>query len=350
MALKNTYSKPVGVLGSGMFGTAVSILLSKNTNVIMYARKAENVEKVNNERKLHGYQIPKNVSATNDLEFIAKSCDILFPVVPSVNFRDLIIQLSPFLNPYHIMIHGTKGLNIDLPEGKTIDQVHKISRNRIKTMSEVIQEESVVLRIGCMAGPNLAKEILDNQPAATVIASQFEEVTQIGQILLRSDLFQVYESSQLIGVELTGVLKNIIAIAEGSLSGLGYGENAKALLISRGIIEMIHIGKLMGVGMEAFLGLAGIGDTVATCYSPFSRNYTVGFRLAKGETLEEIQNTMEETAEGINTVRIIKKFMQSINGRAPITESVYNVLYNNKTVEEALAFLMRAPFNEDINI
>ncbi len=353
MTSNNTYNdtkRPVGVIGAGSFGTAVSMLLSKNRNVIIYARNPEVVEKIKAERQLNGFPISSNIEPTNDLEYLASKCNILFPVVPSSGFRLMMHNLGPFLHPYHIVIHGTKGLEVSLGDGESLNNPDtSISRENIKTMSEVILEESITLRVGCLAGPNLAREILQEHPAATVVASHFEEVISIGQNLLRSENFQVYGNKDLTGIELAGVLKNIIAIASGALSGLGYGENARSLLISRGMVEMVYLGKELGGSTQAFIGLAGIGDLIATCTSPLSRNFTVGFRLAKGETLQEIQNTMEETAEGINTVHIIKKIFENTPNRAPITEAVYKVLFDNLKVVKALEMLMRSPFNVDIN-
>ena len=181
------------------------------------------------------------------------------------------------------------------------------------------------------------------------MASHFNEVIQTGKKLLRNDRFQVYENNDLIGVELAGVIKNIIAIASGALSGMGYGENAKGLLISRGAVEMVHLGRALGGGTSAFLGVAGIGDLVTTCNSPMSRNFTVGYRLAKGETLTEILADMEEVAEGINTIRIVKKCADFYKVRAMITETLYKVLFQNLTVQEAVQYLMRYPMNVDIN-
>lgn len=353
MALKNTYNDhagPVGVIGAGSFGTAVSFLLSKKREVILYARNSEVVESIKKDKVLMGFPVPANITPTNDLEMVADKCNVLFPIIPSSNFRTMMIDLAPFLHPYHIIIHGTKGLEVSLPQGESLESENiSISRDNVKTMSEVIIEESVSLRVGCLAGPNLATEILQKHPAATVIASHFDEVIKIGQSLLRSDRFQVYGNEDLIGIELAGVLKNIIAIASGALSGLGYGENARSLLISRGMVEMIYLGKELGGNTQAFIGLAGIGDLIATCMSPLSRNYTVGYRLAKGEDLETIQDSMEETAEGINSVRIIKKLMERSPSRAPITEVVYKVLFGGMKVSDAVDLLMRSPFNVDIS-
>ena len=353
MTLRNTYKRedtPVGVIGSGSFGTAVANLLSKNCDVIIFARKSEVVHAINSTHKHYGINLPKNIVATDDLEHLAKNCNILFPIVPSSNFRKMMKDLSPFLHPYHILIHGTKGLDISLPPGKSIDDDILISRDNIKTMSEVITEESLSVRVGCLAGPNLSKELLQNQPAATVIASHFDEVIQIGQKLLRTDRFQVYGNKDLIGIELAGVLKNIIAIASGALSGLGYGENARSLLVSRGMFEIIHLGKVLGGSPQAFIGLAGVGDLVATSTSPLSRNFTVGYRLAKGESIDQIIADQEETAEGINTVRIVRSIIRNYGIRAPITEALYKIFYDDLTVESALELLMRAPFNEDISL
>jgi glycerol-3-phosphate dehydrogenase (NAD(P)+) len=277
---------------------------------------------------------------------VAETCNIIFPVVPSANFREMMKKLSPFLHPYHILIHGTKGLDIRDPSAHSNKT---LNREMVRTMSEVIREESVVVRVGCLAGPNLAKELADNQPAATVVASRFTEVIKEGQKLLRTDRFQVYGSKDLIGVELCGVLKNIIAIGSGALSGMGLGENARALLISRGMVEMIYLGRALGGNIEAFIGLAGVGDLVATCSSTHSRNFTVGYRLAQGDTLENILETMEETAEGVNTIRTVKKLAAFYNVRAPITQTLHKVLFEGMTVENALHLLMKSPFNSDVD-
>jgi glycerol-3-phosphate dehydrogenase (NAD(P)+) len=257
--------------------------------------------------------------------------------------------LAPFLKPYHILIHGTKGFDLKLPKGQTIDTVETLSRQEVRTMSEVIKEESVVVRVGCLAGPNLSKELSQKQPGATVVASPFHEVIQIGKRLLKNDRFNVYENPDLVGIELAGIIKNIIAIASGALSGLGYGENAKGLLVSRGAVEMVYLGRALGGHTKAFLGVAGIGDLVTTCNSPNSRNFTVGYRLAKGEKLTDILQDMEEVAEGVNTVKIAKKCADFYNVRALITETLYRVLFQDLSVQDALQYLMRYPLNVDID-
>ena len=342
--------KPIGVIGAGSFGTTVANLLAENSQVLIYARSKELFTQMSTLSKSRDYLLHANVTPIETLEELATKTEIIFPVVSSSGFRSMMQDVAPYLYPYHTLIHGTKGLDVLLPDGVNItDPDVIINRDNVKTMSEVMLEESAVVKVGCLAGPNLAREIADKHPAATVVASRFDSVIADGQKLLRNDRFQVYGNKDLIGIELTGVLKNIIAIASGALSGLGYGENARALLVSRGMVEMIHLGKALGGNTEAFIGLAGIGDLIATCSSSLSRNFTVGYRLAQGETLDEIIGSMQEVAEGINTVRIITNFAKYYQFRAPITEKLYQVLFEDSTMKEALQYLMKIPLNVDID-
>ncbi len=349
MTSSSISDKPVGVIGAGNFGSVIANILAINRRVILYARNEAVVGNILNTRIHLGYEMSPRIEPTSDLAYLASQCDVIFPIVPSAHFREMMKKLSPYLHPYHILIHGTKGFDISLKEGESIEHVSKLSREQVKTMSEVIQEESVVVRVGCLGGPNLSRELAQRQPGATVVASHFNEVIQAGKKLLRNDRFQVYENKDIVGVEIAGVLKNIIAIASGALSGLGYGENAKGLLISRGAVEMVYLGRALGGDLKAFLGVAGIGDLVTTCNSPMSRNFTVGYRLAKGEKLVDILADMKEVAEGINTVRIAKKCADHYKVRALITDRLYKVLFEGMTVEEALEFLMRYPLNVDID-
>ena len=225
--MKNLSEKPVGVIGAGNFGSAIANIIALNRKVLLYARDEKVVENILDNRTNRGHKMHENIEPTNDLAHLASSCDVIFPIVPSSRFRSMMKDLSPFLHPYHMLIHGTKGFDIKLNKGETIENVKTLNRSQVKTMSEVIREESVVVRVGCLAGPNLSKELALRQPGATVVASPFQEVFKTGQRVLRNDRFQVYNNKDLVGVELAGVLKNIIAIAAGALSGLGLGENAK---------------------------------------------------------------------------------------------------------------------------
>lgn len=344
----NISHKFVGVIGAGSFGTAIANMLAEKSRVLLYVRDKTKADLIRSSGKVGSHQLSDQIKITNDISHIGEQCEIIFPIVPSTNFRSMIKTLAPFLRPYHILIHGTKGLDLILPES-TSRKDHILSRSNVRTMSEVILEETSVLRVGCLAGPNLSKELEDKQPAATVIASRFEEVIDAGQKLLKNDRFLVYGSSDLIGIELCGVLKNIIAIGTGALSGMGLGENSRAMLISRGMVEMIYIGNALGGNTKAFLGLAGVGDLVATCSSKLSRNFTVGYRLAKGETIDEITSSMEEVAEGVNTIKIIKKLSESYKIRVPITETLHKIIDGEMTIEEAYTYFMKFPFRAEID-
>lgn len=349
MTSTNISPNCVGVIGAGSFGTAVANLLAHNADVLLYVRNPATAEAIRQTRTAAGFPLAPNVTPTCDLAEVAERCLVIFPVVPSNGFRSMMRQLAPWLKPHHILIHGTKGLDVCWPQNTPAGALGPLTRKAVKTMSEVIQEESVVHQVGCLAGPNLSRELALGQPAATVVASPVEAVIAQGQQLLRSDHFQVYSSTDLLGVELCGVLKNIMAIGAGCLSGLGYGENAKGLLISRGIVEMVYLGRAMGASVSPFLGLAGVGDLVATCTSKLSRNYTVGYRLAQGTPPRELMKSTEETAEGINTVRTIRSLIDHYQMRAPITEAMYRVLFEELSVQDAIQYLMKYPLAVDVD-
>ncbi|TAE46497.1 MAG: NAD(P)-dependent glycerol-3-phosphate dehydrogenase [Bacteroidetes bacterium] len=348
MDLKNISDTKIGVVGAGSFGIVMANLLAENSHVLLYARRPEVADKLRNEGQVGERRIHERVSVTSDLAEVAGACEVIFPVVPSEHFRSMIRDLAPFLLPSHRLIHGTKGLDVHLAEGETIHTVKKLNREQVRTMSEVIREETCVMRVGCVAGPNLAGEIAEGQPAAAVVASRFEEVIREGQAALRSSRFRVHSNYNLFTVELAGVLKNIMAIASGILSGLNYGENTRALLITRGLAEMIHIGKKLGADVQAFMGLAGIGDLVATCYSRRSRNFTVGYRLAQGESLDQILASMDEVAEGVKTVAIIRALIEEQRISAPITLSLYKTLFEGMDISKGMRLLMEYPFSEDV--
>lgn len=350
MDSKNSFEETIGVIGAGSFGTAIANILAENSaKVILYVRSDEKEQAINKSRVSSGQKLAENITVTRNLAEVAEQCEVIFPMVPSANFREMIVSLAPYLKPYHILIHGTKGFDLNIPANQKITKENPITRQHVKTISEVIKAETSVLSVGCLAGPNLAKELDQRKPAATVIASQFNEVISIGQRLLKNDRFMVYGSSDLIGIELCGILKNIIAVGAGTISGMDLGENAKALFISRGLVEMVYIGKTLGANAQAFLGLAGVGDLIATCTSNLSRNFTVGHRLAKGETVDEIIDSMEEVAEGVKTINIVKELSESYGFRCPITETLYKILHQEMTINDAHHYLMNFPFRAEID-
>ncbi|MBC8173598.1 MAG: NAD(P)-dependent glycerol-3-phosphate dehydrogenase [Chitinophagales bacterium] len=343
-------SKPesVGVIGAGSFGTAVANLLAENRHVFLYTRRETGVDEMIKTGLSSNQTLHKNITPSNDIAHVTKSCYVIFPVIPSQSFKEVIRSMSPYLKPYHVLIHGTKGLAL---KKKGLEKLHTqsiIKKEKVMTMSEVIRRESVVVKVGCMAGPNLAKEIAKEQPAATVIASLFDEVIQEGQAALKSNRFQVYGSHDIFGVELAGVLKNILAIGSGLASGLNLGENAKALLITKGLAEIIHLSKQLGADVKSFLGLAGIGDIIATCSSPASRNYTVGYRLAQGEKIEHILSSMEEVAEGVNTIKIANGLANYYKINCPIIKTLHEGIFGDLQVEVGLQYLMSYKFSMDV--
>lgn len=340
--------KKVGVIGAGSFGTTVATLLSHNTDVLLYSRRSEVVDLINNTHEHMGVVLSPRIEATNDIHVLGQSCDVIFPVIRSQSFRELMKELYPILTPGHILIHGTKGLDLtDVDEAHLVDAT--ISRKNVHTMSEVIMQETNVRRVGCLSGPNLSSEILEGQPTATVIASEYDEVIEIGKKLLSSNKFFAFSSYDMLGAELSGVLKNIMAIGSGILGGLSLGRNIQAILLTRGLREMIAFGKAMGATSRAFIGTAGIGDLIATATSPDSRNYRFGYHIGQGKTLQEALDAMDETAEGVRTLKIAQQLAKHYDIKVPITQMIYNAVFEDYPIDRAINYLMKYPFSTDVD-
>lgn len=342
-------TETVGVIGSGSFGATVSMLLSENRKVLLYTRRPEVAKEINEQHILAGSKLKDNVRATNNLKEVCETCQLIFPVIPSSVFREMMKMMSPYLMPYHILIHATKGLDIANITPEDFKKMN-FDREHVNTMSELILQETNVVRVGSMSGPNLAKELLAGLPAATVIASEFDEVIKVGQDALKSKTFTVFGSHDLKGVELAGAFKNIIAIGSGLSEGLGLGRNMQALLITRGLRELIEFGMALGLSGEAFLGTAGIGDMIATAFSSGSRNFTFGQRFAGGESLEEILRTSDEVIEGVNTLKIINQLGRNERIMMPITYTMYKVVFEGLDKSIALNQLMSYNYAKDIDI
>jgi glycerol-3-phosphate dehydrogenase (NAD(P)+) len=337
----------IGVIGAGSFGVTVASLLALKNDVLLYTRSTEKQEAINSAHFSHGVQLSERIVASANIEEICQ-CRLIFPIVPSTSFRGMMKNFSPYLSPAHILIHGTKGLDVN---GISDDELMSsfFHRDQVHTMSEIIRIESPVVRVGCLAGPNLSKEILQGQPAAAVIASEFDEVIKIGMEVLSSKKFFTFGSHDLKGTELAGAYKNIIALGTGMLTGLNMGKNMQSILINRGWHEMIKFGLTFGTTTSPFLGTAGIGDLIATCTSENSRNFTFGKRLARGETMEEIFNTTYEIVEGVRTLRIIRQLARNEELMLPITELLYKIVFEGLPFEKALDILMRQEGGEDVD-
>jgi len=337
----------IGVLGAGSFGTAIANLLTLNGEVLVYARKQAVVDELNINHKIKGYEMSELVTGTTDLAELAQTCRLIFPIIPSEFFRTVMRQLAPHIGPGHILIHGTKGLDV----GENFEKANSISeiKKSVFTMTEVIRQETSVIRTGALAGPNLAKEILAGQPAASVLASDFTEVIDAGRNALSSNKFIVYGSNHLKGVELAGALKNVIAIASGLLNGLKFGKNMQALLVTRGLREMIIIGQAVGAEARPFIGTAGIGDLIATATSEQSRNYTFGHLLSEDKSIDEIKEIMDEVAEGYRTIKFAYKIINAAKLDAPVIKTLYQIVYDGIPIRKAMIKLIKSRLSEDVD-
>ncbi len=338
----------VGIIGGGRFGFALAKLIGTNRQVLLYSRRLEIVNTINDNHTFNDVILPDTVSATSSLEEICERCNLHFPVVSSLFFKDVMRHMSPFLTPRHILIHGTKGFAM-LPGETPTGLIGDLDMNEVKTMSEVILEETDVIRVGSLCGPNLATEILEGLPTATVIASEFDEVIKKGKEVLAGPSFFVFGSYDLKGAEMAGALKNVIALASGVVGGKELGKNCEAMLITRGLREMIQLGEAMGSSNKAFLGTAGIGDLIATATSDKSRNYTFGLRIARGEKLEDILADMDEVAEGVRSLQIACSMINTYRIHAPIIKSIYDIIFEGRDIEKSIFSLMKYPLAADVD-
>jgi len=325
-----------GIIGGGSFGLALAHLMAEaGQKVLVLTRHREQCEQVS--LKIQTSYVGQ-IIPVHDVSMFMQQCQLIIPVIPSKDFEDVLWKIKPYTTSTHVFIHGTKGI-YSQPLGE---------QPSIETMSQLMHRILETERVACLAGPNLAREISEGKPAATVIASKHRDIHEMGAKVLRSHRFQVLYNDDIYGIELCGVLKNIMAIAAGAASGLEVGDNAKALLINRALVEMIHIGTHLGASIKSFYGVAGMGDLVATCYSSQSRNYNVGYRLARGESFAQISASMDETAEGVNTTKLIYRLAERYHWKTPITKMIYKVLFEEFPVKEAIAYLMKLPVREDI--
>ncbi len=325
------HSSNIAVIGGGSWGTVLAHLLSSNCrSVRIWLRDEDQVRQFNSTRIQNRYapqvQLDQKVVATSSMvSALEGTVNAIFWVLPSSACRLRARELAPLMRGDEIVLHATKGI-----EGGSL-----------KRISQILVEELPTRRVGVVSGPNLASEIARGEPAATVVASEFAEVCQAGEILLRGPQFLVSTHSDLVGVEWAGTLKNILAIAAGALDGLGLGWNSRAMLITLGLNEMVRFGKAMGADVQTFLGLAGMGDLLATCGGPASRNYRVGFRLAQGEPLQKIVAELGSTAEGVGTAEHVWQFASARGISMPITESVYRLTRLDGSAQDFVKDLIR---------
>jgi len=317
------------VIGAGSWGTALSSVLATNGHqVFLWARDRRCVEEINrrrtNEKYLPGARLPDGITATDDMA-VAEGAHAVFVVVPSQAVRAVSEALLPHIGSQTLLVHAVKGF--ELPSRKRISVV----------LQEVFGRQR---EVGILSGPSHAEEVVRRLPTTVVVASQDVQLAEQIQDLLFNDYFRVYVNNDPVGVEISGALKNVIAIAAGLSDGLKFGDNAKAALITRGLAEITRLGVAMGALPATFAGLAGVGDLVVTCTSRHSRNWRTGYMLAQGYTLEEIEKQLHMVAEGVKATVAAHQLAQEYGVDMPITQQLHEVLFAARTPKEAVGSLM----------
>lgn len=319
----------VAVLGGGSWGTTVAALTTRNAPVTIWARNPDTVDEINKEHRNSTYlpdaALPDSLRATTDVGEAVSGADVVVMGIPSHNFRTVLTEVRKHLRPWVPVISLTKGLELD-------------TRMR---MTQIIDEILPGHPIGVLSGPNLAREIMSGQAAASVIAMEDDIICRSLQTVFKSGLFRVYTNNDVVGCELGGVLKNIIAIAVGMGDGQGAGDNTRAALITRGLAEVTRLGVAMGGRRRTFAGLAGMGDMIATCTSPQSRNRHVGIELAKGKTMTQIADEMFMVAEGAKSAPAVMALADEHGVDMPIARDVYRVISGETNAMGAYRGLLR---------
>jgi glycerol-3-phosphate dehydrogenase (NAD(P)+) len=319
------------VLGAGSWGTTFAkVLADAGCAVTLHARRAELVTAMaatrENGEYLPGVRLPDAITPTGDAEEALDDADVVVLAVPSQTLRENLTAWAPLLPPGVTLLSLMKGVEL----GTT------------KRMSEVICEVTGAGedRVAALSGPNLAREIAEEQPAATVIACTDTDRAEALQAACHTRYFRPYTNPDLVGCELGGALKNVIALAAGIAEGLGYGDNTRASLITRGLAETARLGVALGAEPSTFAGLAGLGDLVATCSSPLSRNRTFGEKLGRGMTVAEVQQTTRQTAEGVKTCRSVLDLARAHDVYVPITEAVVRVCHEGESAARMVREIM----------
>ncbi len=329
----------IAIIGAGAFGTAMAITAARAGNeVTLWAHDPDVAKAIRetgeNADYLRGAKVGERVYATNDLAEAASFSDTLFMVVPSHHYREVLTNLKPSLRGTAKVISGTKGI-----ENETLERMSEVTRT-------VLGDQLASFAV--LSGPTFAIETARGDPSAAVIASKDIDFAQEVQHVLSSPTFRLYYSDDVVGVELAGSLKNVIAIAAGALEGLGLGSNTTAALITRGLREITRLGIALGGRLETFAGLAGMGDLVLTCTGALSRNRTVGTLLGKGMKLEEILRDAKFVAEGIKTAKSAQALSERHHIEMPITSEMYRVLYEGESPREGIQRLMTRSLKAEV--
>ncbi|MEQ8840064.1 MAG: NAD(P)H-dependent glycerol-3-phosphate dehydrogenase [Acidimicrobiales bacterium] len=313
----------VAVVGAGSWGTTVAHLCAHNEPTMLHSRRDDVAAAINehheNPRYLEGFRLHPDLRASTDLAEVVRRADVLVMGVPSAGFRETVIELRPYLRPWVPVVSLSKGLELSTR----------------KRMTEVAAEELPGHPVGVLTGPNLAKEILAGNAAAAVVAFTDLAIAQKLQGVFSSSLFRVYTNTDVVGSEIAGALKNVIALAAGMADGLGTGDNTRAAVMTRGLAELTRLGVAMGGDPATFAGLAGMGDLLATCMSPQSRNRYVGEQLGRGRSLDEIIEEMNQVAEGVKSAGIVLELAAEYGVEMPIATEMKACVTEGRSATDA---------------
>ena len=335
MSIKNTQT--IAVLGAGSWGTALAMLLGQNNHSVnLWSHNAEHAATMQkareNSRYLAGLTFPEKLNVSADLEVTLKDVRDILIVVPSHAFRQTLELIKPFMNDSHRISWATKGL-----ESGSCKPLHQVA-------TEVLGDK---ISLAVISGPTFAKEVAQGLPGAVTVASTDQTLALDWAHLLHNDHFRAYTSDDLIGVEIGGACKNVIAIAAGIADGMGFGANARAALIARALAEISRLGISLGAKSETFTGLTGLGDLVLTCTDDQSRNRRTGIALGEGKNLDVVIKEIGQVVEGVSTAKEVVALAQKQNIDMPITEQVFNVLYNDSSPQDAVDALFNRAITKE---
>jgi glycerol-3-phosphate dehydrogenase (NAD(P)+) len=327
----------VGVVGAGSWGTTVASLAAENGPAVLWSRRKELADEINtahrNSDYLGGFDLHPSLYSTTSMEEAVHDADVLVMGVPSHGFRDMLVEAAPHVRPWVPVVSLTKGLE---------------QGTRLR-MSQIVHEILPGHPVGVLTGPNLAKEILAGHAAAAVVAMEDPFMATELQRVFATDVFRVYFNHDVVGSELGGVLKNVVAIASGMADGLGTGDNTRAAVITRGLAEITRLGVALGGEPLTFAGLAGAGDLIATCMSKQSRNRYVGEQLGMGQTIQDVLAGMQQVAEGVKSCLTVKQLADEAGCDLPIVNEVVAVVHEGRTAQEAYRGLMKRDVRHELD-
>ncbi|MCR4934454.1 MAG: NAD(P)H-dependent glycerol-3-phosphate dehydrogenase [Lachnospiraceae bacterium] len=331
----------IGIIGAGSFGLALGVLLNSNGHKVTIWSRGTNekefeevVKTRENKSKLPGVLIPKEVDFTKDIEKTVKENELIVLAVPSPGMRNTAKMIKEYVSDGKIIVNVTKGIEADT----------------LMTMSDIIEEEIPNCKVCILSGPTHAEEVGRGMPTSIVAGAKEKSIAEFVQNVFMNESFRVYTSPDILGIEIGSSLKNVIALAAGVADGLGYGDNTKAAIITRGIAEITRLGIKMGGKAETFSGLTGIGDLIVTCASMHSRNRRAGILIGEGKTMEEAMAEVKMVVEGVHSAKAAMQLAKKYDVELPIIEQVNEILFNNKPAKEAVKGLMLRDKKAEIGV